>query len=99
MNQTIDALQKRRAEIGRKMALEEQHVTAYHQLRESYHKMLVSRFSFMSEDAIWRKACRLAARDYLQRIEEMRALYVKLEGSEAGFQAPMMHGLVSEKFP
>ncbi len=89
---------EKRQQLARAMAQEEQQAGAFHQLRESYMKMLTSRFSLLSEGAQWRKANRLAAQDYIARVDEMRHLYVQHWGSSKDFQEPALYWLVKADF-
>ncbi len=93
-----ERFQAKRQAISQVMAQEEQQAGAFSQLREGYHKMLLSRFSFRTAAGVWKRAHTLACVDYLRRIDEMRALYVQANGDASGFQAPKMYYLVKADF-
>lgn len=88
----------KRKQLAAMMAQEEQQAGSFHQLRESYHKMLITRFSLLSEGKLWQKANRLASRDYIQRVDDMRMLYIGANGDDSGFQAPKLYYLVKANF-
>ena len=60
MSQSIDKFRQmrdeKRKQLAAIMAQEEQQAGSFHQLRESYAKMLASRFSFSTEAAQWGKS-------------------------------------------
>lgn len=94
-----ERFQEKRNALAKAMAPEEQQAGGFHQMREGYFKMLLSKFSLLSEGALWKKAHRFACRDYLTRVEEMKTVYRAVNDKDLrGFQAPNLYYLVRADF-
>lgn len=83
---------KRQQERAQKMGAEEQQAGAFHALREGYHKMLLSkRHFFTSDKGLFDKATKLATMDYMQRVDDMRVLYIAMNGDDRDFNTPWIY--------
>ncbi len=85
-SETVTRLDAKRAERANAYQSEEQHLSAFFTLRESYMKMLISRnpsvMQSQSDDELWKRAHMLAKQDYCARAEGTKVLVESLGGAE-----------------